>query len=75
MGEVLCNGFNLAVLYIPVTEGDKTHISIVPVKGKMRWFIHINWVDFVYNMSSCLRRYSVFHELNTLDACWTAVDV
>ena len=26
-------------------------------------------------MSSCLRRYSVRHELNTLDACWIAVDV
>ena len=26
-------------------------------------------------MSSCLRRYSVRHELNTLDACWLAVDV
>ncbi len=26
-------------------------------------------------MSSCLRRYSVHHERNTLDACWIAVDV
>ena len=26
-------------------------------------------------MSSCLRHYSVRHELNTLDACWIAVDV
>ena len=26
-------------------------------------------------MSSCLRRYSVCPELNTLDACWIAVDV
>ena len=26
-------------------------------------------------MSSCLKRYSVRHELNTLDACWIAVDV
>ena len=28
-----------------------------------------------YIMSSCLRRYSVCYELNTLDACWIAVDV
>ena len=26
-------------------------------------------------MSSCLKHYSVRHELNTLDACWIAVDV
>ena len=29
----------------------------------------------LYIMSSCLKRYSVLHELNTLDACWIAVDV
>jgi hypothetical protein len=37
-------------------------------------FIHIDWVYFVYIMSSCLRCYSVCHELNTIDACWIAVD-
>ena len=26
-------------------------------------------------MSSCLMRYSILYELNTLDACWVAVDV
>ena len=26
-------------------------------------------------MSSCLKRYSVRHEVNTLDACWITVDV
>ena len=41
MGEVLCNGFDLAVIYIPVTEGDKTHICIVAIKGKMMGLIHI----------------------------------
>ena len=30
---------------------------------------------FLYIMSSYLRRYSVLYELNTLDACWIAVDV
>ena len=29
----------------------------------------------LYIMSSCLRRYSVCYELNTLDAWWIAVDV
>ena len=41
MGEVLCNGFNLAVIYIPVTEGDKTRICIVAIKGKTMGFINI----------------------------------
>ena len=36
MGEVLCDGFNLAVFYIPVTERDKTHICIVAIKDK-KW--------------------------------------
>ena len=31
-------------------------------------FIHIGWVYVVYIMSSCLRCYSVCHELNTIDA-------
>jgi hypothetical protein len=41
MREVLCNGFNLAVIYITVTEVDKTRICIVAIKGKMMGFIHI----------------------------------
>ena len=63
MEEVLCNGFNIAVIYIPVTEGDKTHICIVAIKDKRMGFIHIAWVYFVYIMSSCLRHYSVFINL------------
>ena len=69
MGELLCNGLHLAVIYIPVIEGDKTHICIVSVKGITKGFIHIGWIYFVYIMSSCLRRYSASYELNTLDAC------
>ena len=60
-------------LYL-VKEGDKTRICIVVIKGKIMEFIHIGWVYSVYIMSSCLRRYSVFHELNTIDAWWIAVD-
>ena len=71
---MLCNGFNLAVLYIQVKEGDMARICIVVIKGKTTGFIHIDWVYFVYIMSSCLRRYSVFNELNTIDACWIAVN-
>ena len=59
--------------YIPVKEGDMTRTCIVAIKDKKMGFIHINWVYFVYIMSSCLRRYSVLYELNTLDACWIAI--
>ena len=51
-----------------MTERDKTRICIVAIKGKMMGFIHIDWFYFVYIMSSCLRRYSVCHELNMIDA-------
>ena len=41
MGEVLCDGFNLAVIYIQVIERDKTPICIVSIKDKMMGFTHI----------------------------------
>ena len=58
----------------PVAEGDLTHIFIVAIKGKMIGFIHIGWIYFVYIMSSWSRRYFISYELNTLDACWIAID-
>jgi hypothetical protein len=73
MGEVLCDGFGLALLNPSDRQGHDTY-CIVAIKGKMMGFIHIDWIYFVYIMSSCLRRYSVFRELNTLDACWIVVD-
>ena len=42
MGEVLCNGFNLAVLYPSDKVGDKTRICIVAIKDKTMGFIHIS---------------------------------
>ena len=48
---------------IPVTERDMTHICIVAIKDKKMGFNHIDVVYFVYIMSSCLRRYSVFVNL------------
>ena len=45
---------------ILVTEGDMTHICIVAIKDKTTGFIHIDWVYFVYIMSSCLRHYSIY---------------
>ena len=73
MGEVLCDGFGLALLNPSDRKGHDTY-CITAIKGKTMGFIHIDWIHFVYIMSSCLRRYSIFRELNTLDACWIAVD-
>ena len=41
---------------------------IVATKGKMMGFGHIACTYFVYIMPSCLKHYSVCHELNTTDA-------
>jgi hypothetical protein len=73
MGEVLCDGFGLALLNPSDRKGHDTY-CIIAIKGKMMGFIHIAWIYFVYIMSSCLRCYSVSRELNALDACWIAVD-
>ena len=62
MGSIFCCS-------IPVIERDMTRICIIAIKDKKMGFIHINWVYFVYIMSSHLRRYSVLYELDTLDAC------
>ena len=49
MGEVLCNGFNLAVL-IPSDKRDMTRICIVAIKDKKMGFVHIDWI---YPSTSC----------------------
>ena len=49
-----------------MTERDKTRLSVVATKDKMTGFSLIDKLYLVYIMSSCLKRYSVCHELNTL---------
>ena len=74
MGEVLSFGFNLAVFLPSDRKGCKTRIVLLPSRIK-RWGLYHIWLSLsLYIMSSCLKRYFV-HELNTLDACWIAVDV
>jgi hypothetical protein len=62
MGEVHCDGFGLAVLNPSDRKGHDTY-SIAAIKGKTMGFIHIDWIYFVYIMSSCLRRYAVLMNL------------
>ena len=47
MGEVLCDGFDLAVLNPSGRKGHETY-CIVAIKDKKMGFIHIAWVYFVY---------------------------
>ena len=65
---MLCNGFNLAMSSPRDRRGSKARICIFFIKGKMTRFNHIAWFYSVSIMSSCLRHYSVCHELNTIDA-------
>ena len=71
MGSILRCSF-------PVTEGAARHACVVAIKGSKMGFIHEEITCgfyFVYIMSSFLRHYSVLYGLNTIDACWIAVDV
>ena len=64
MGEVLCDGFNLAVSSPSDRKGSEARIFIVVIKGKLMGFNHIAWFYSIYIMSSYLMHYSVYHELN-----------
>ena len=69
MGEVLSFGFNLAVSFPSDSRGSKARIVyIVAIKDKNMGFTSYCLSLFLYIMSSYLMCYSVFHELNTLDA-------
>ena len=67
MGEVLSFGFNLAVLDPSDRKGNDTY-CIVAIEDKKMGFISYCLSLSLYIMSSFLMRYSVLHELNTLDA-------
>ena len=67
MGSILRCSF-------PATEGAARHACIVAIKDNKMGAIP-TLIDLVYIMSLFLLHYSIFHELNTLDACWIAVDV
>ena len=73
MGEVLSFGFNLAVLDPSDRKGTDTY-CIVAIEDKKMGFISYCMSLSLYIMLSFLMRYSVLYELNTLDACWIAVD-
>ena len=65
---MLCSGLNLAVSSSRDSRGSEARIYIVAAKGKTTGFNHIVWFCSVSIMASFLKRYSVCHELNTIDA-------
>ena len=71
MGEALSFGFNLAVLDPSDSRGNDTYCIF---EDKKMGFISYCMCLSLYIMSSCLKLLRSY-ELNTLDACWIAVDV
>ena len=67
MGEVLCNGFNLAVLNPSDRKGNDMY-CIVAIENKKMGFISYCISLSLCIISSFLMCYFVLHELNTLDA-------
>ena len=71
--EVLCDGFDLTVLNPSDRRGNNTYVSLLLRITRLGLFLH----KYILS-TSCHRSYWItpfFHELNTLDACWIAVDV
>ena len=74
MGEVLSFGFNLAVLDPSDSRGNDTYciVSIEDKKDGVYIILH----EFIpLHHVILLKALLCSYELNTLDACWIAVDV
>ena len=67
MGEVLSFVFHLAVSFPSDSRGSKACIVLLPSRIKMMGITSYCLSLFLYIMSSYLMRYSILHELNTLD--------
>ena len=75
MGEVLSFGFNLAVSFPSDSRRSKARIVLLPSRIT-RWFFFIILHEFVPLHHVILLKALLWsYELNTLDACWIAVDV
>ena len=74
MGEVLSFGFNLAVSFPGDRKGSKARIVLLPSRIT-RW-VYITLHEFIpLHHVILLKALLCSYELNTLDACWIAVDV
>ena len=66
--------FDLTVLDPSDRKGTDTYVSLLLMIKRWDLYLRNRKMDLVYIMSSFLLHYSVFHELNILDACWIEVD-
>ena len=74
MVEVLSFGFNLAVSFPSDSRGSKSRIVLFPSRIT-RWVFFIILHEFIpLHHVILLKVLLCFHKLNTLDACWIAVD-
>ena len=74
---MLCDGFDLTVLDPSDRRGTDTYVSLLLIKDNKMRSISVA-IDKRISSTSCHRSYYITpfsHELNTLDACWIAVDV
>ena len=70
--EVLCSGFHLAVLNPSDRKGHDTYVLLLlRVKRWVYSYVSLSYLHHVIVLKALLRSYG----LNTLDACWIAVDV
>jgi len=70
------SGFDLTVLDPSDRKGTNTYVSLL-LRIKDEIYIYLHKDKWILS-TSCHRSYCItpfFHELNTLDACWIAVDV
>ena len=73
MGEVLSFGFNPAVSFPSDSRGSKARIVLLPSRITRWGFIILHEFIPLHHVI-LLKVLLCFHELNTLDACWIAVD-
>ena len=74
MGEVLSFGFNLAVSFPSDSRGSKARIVLLP--SRIKNGVYIILLEFIPLHHVILPNALLCsYELNTLDACWIAVDV
>ena len=71
--EVLCDGFDLTVLDPSDKTGTDTYVSLLLRITRWGLFLHKKVLSTSCHRSYCITPF--LHELNTLDACWIAVDV
>src|SRR3954465_7829916 len=75
VGAVLSFGFNLAVSFPSDSRGSKARIVLLPSRITIWVFLIILHEFIPLHHVILLKALLCFYELNTVEACWIAVDV